>query len=720
MERNFDIKLRDWVVGIFNRMLRARASREDTFAKFSLLLVAHAAGHAYSDLAHSISKASAEASVMPLLEKLGLQEGKAKVLHWLGENESHHAWAELQNLPLDVNILDLHESILPTCLGVDSECLRVNADVARAMVDMVMPEPYGKIGNISCGAGQVIASAVEAGVPYVSLCGAEQNFSALLIARIRMMLRGLDPAQIYATTALTNDMVFQTGCCDVVFATPSSGGWHKTPPIDVSSLSSNIPYDVLEECPYAYLLRGLSLLKPGGRLAIVLPMGFLVERRLQELRQFILNESDVLAIVTIRGRLRASAGCLVILKRKSSAEQSRCKTFLAKSPRAILDLASSGRIRKNPYREIVGRFLADDRTVDQVSRRVVLPENGSWTPNAFEADEWYRQNLTYSLFIQAHRDMRIRDVLKLYNRPRDLSGIEFPRYVENTVHGIVERASPPRNRQLDFLIHAGRVLERGMLLVSLQHGRLIANLVTNAFEGMFLSDHDQSYTCTNIDDRYSAMVRLTFISLLLRSNKYAHYIRARIIQNGWQEDFLDYLIPSISFGEMKRYYDLNEDVAQQTSYLLNEQASCISRVTAAYDKFLGWDGGRLSSSPVMPLEELWVKQPHGGSGQRWNGPILRNISVNNNFLDYRYLEGLLVTKRVAKPVKDVIRSRVPWGYLRQFIGRVLIPVPAMDVQQQIIMATQDDVKTIRDGLVRLQELERHHPVAARIDEEVFG
>ncbi len=719
MQDSLVVNRRDSLVCIFNKMLRARSSREDTFAKFSLLLVARAEECACSNITLSSAMPSEEAIIITIVERIGLQKSKSKVLLWLGEEASREAWIELKKLSFDVNVSWLYESILPTCLGAESDCLRVNKDVAGAMVGMVMSEPYDKICNIACGAGQVMASAMEAGVRMESLLGAEPNFSALLIARIRMMMRGFNPTQVHAVTALTDDKNFQPGCYDVVLANPARGGWQKIPPIEFGSLGADVPVAVMEKIPYAYLLRGLALLKTGGRLAIVLPIGFLVEGRLQELRQFILSVADVLAIVTIQDRLRASASCLVILKRKQSNERGRRETFLAKSPRIIFDLTSSGRVRQNPYNEIVRRFLDDDRTIDRTSRWKVLQENGSWTPNAYEADDWYRQKLTCPLRAHPHSDIRIRDVLKLDDRPRDFSGMEFPRYVENTVHGIVERELPTRGRQLDFLVHTGRVLEHGMLLVSSRHCQLIANLVPHAFVGMFLSDCDQTYSCSNADDYYSANVRLTFISLLLRSKKYAHYNRIRIIPYGWQDDFLDYLIPAVSFDEMTRYYDLNEDVAKQTADLLTEQTSCASRITAAYDNYLNWSGGTLASCPVMPLEEVWVKQSDAESAQIWNGPILRNISVNENFLDQGYLEGLLVTNRIAKPIRDVILSRVPWGYIRKFLGRVMIPVPSIDEQRRIVLSTQNDVKTIRDGLEELQALERHHPVAARIDEEVF-
>ena len=105
MQDSLVVNRRDSLVSIFNKMLRARASREDTFAKFSLLLVARAEECACSNITLSSAMPSEEAIIITIVERIGLQKSKSKVLLWLGEEASRKAWIELKKLSFDVNVI---------------------------------------------------------------------------------------------------------------------------------------------------------------------------------------------------------------------------------------------------------------------------------------------------------------------------------------------------------------------------------------------------------------------------------------------------------------------------------------------------------------------------------------------------------------------------------------------------------------------------------------
>ena len=720
MTNDIEMKMRDVLISIFNGMLlRSHSSRGDAFAKFSLLLVLQIFECDKQNFGCRDSIMPIDIFDTSLADKLGLNEIQVQVQHWLSEESTLKAWNELKAKTIfsfsDLDIIGtVYESVLPTCLGYDSECRRISGDVANAMVAMVRLVEGGQICCLSCGDGQSVVSALSLNVPYESLSIAESSISALLIARIRMMLRGLAPTRIHATNAFENFGDFEEGHFDVVLATPHLGSWLKPMPIDILPIGNDISAGVISRCEYAYLLRGLALLKRGGVIAILLSARFLVESRLAGLRSFVSRVADVLAIVTVPNSVQTQSGrntmrCLMLLKRKQSNESAAIsETFFAKASGGAFLRMPVRRDVPNPFREITRRFLSHENTSDQISRWRQLPLSRSWTPNAIEADEWYRANLEPSREFNNRRDKRIREVLKLSIMRRDLDEQEDPRFADNTPLGIVEKKIPGRSRRLDFLIPTCRVLEKDVLLVSHKRGRLIANLATYESERMLLSDTDYTYSCVDqFADLYEAKVKMTFISLLVRSRKYAQYLQRRNIRDGWEDDFLDYMMPDIPFRKMEEYYRQSEAAAAEIRNILNERASCIMRVSSVYIKWLRERvkgvGSFAQQFSMVPLDHLWINQGKGASASSWNGPILRNINVDNNLVDKRYMEGLFITDLIANPIRDVLWGNVPWGYIRQFVGKTAIPVPPMDVQREIVFATNDDVQRICDIIKKLHD-----------------
>ncbi len=70
-------------------------------------------------------------------------------------------------------------------------------------------------------------------------------------------------------------------------------------------------------------------------------------------------------------------------------------------------------------------------------------------------------------------------------------------------------------------------------------------------------------------------------------------------------------------------------------------------------------------------------------------------------------------------ISDVLKGRVPWGFVRQFAGRALIPIPPRNVQVSIVSEIDNDLDIVRDGMVQLQNFARRNPVAELIDMEVM-
>jgi type I restriction enzyme M protein len=120
-----------------------------------------------------------------------------------------------------------------------------------------------------------------------------------------------------------------------------------------------------------FIERGLELLKAGGRLGIVLPDGILTNATLQDVRDFIMDKSQILGIVSLPQGAFTYYGSgvqasLVFLKKKKEGERlpENYPIFMAEAKHIGYDTA--GRPDKNEFSEILkawkvfkGRYLND-------------------------------------------------------------------------------------------------------------------------------------------------------------------------------------------------------------------------------------------------------------------------------------------------------------------------------------------------------------------------
>jgi type I restriction enzyme M protein len=188
--------------------------------------------------------------------------------------------------------------------------------VIDLVVRMVAPGVRDKLIDPFCGSGQFLASALDfvrgaharsdplfQAFARTSLHGIEKSERMVRIAMTDMRLHGEGHSHIRCADALasfSNDPDLQRESFDLVVTNPPFGidlpidSLHQLGPFEpVPRRKAFVSLEVLA------LQRCLQLLKPGGRLAIVLPDGVLNNRNARYVRDWLLQQALVRAIVSL-------------------------------------------------------------------------------------------------------------------------------------------------------------------------------------------------------------------------------------------------------------------------------------------------------------------------------------------------------------------------------------------------------------------------------------
>ena len=195
--------------------------------------------------------------------------------------------------------------------------------IVRLAVAIVAPQPDEKVIDPACGSGGFLIEAIasvsrSAGVnktEYVqkNVCGIEFNPDVALSAIIRLAFEGGTGTEITCANALlANNALNET--CDVILTNPPFGSkgkvedrailapyllarkWERVGKHDWKPTANVLPGqspDIL------FMEKCLALLRPGGRMAIVLPDGLLQNISNSSLRFWMRSRAKVLAVVSI-------------------------------------------------------------------------------------------------------------------------------------------------------------------------------------------------------------------------------------------------------------------------------------------------------------------------------------------------------------------------------------------------------------------------------------
>jgi type I restriction enzyme M protein len=288
--------------------------------------------------------------------------------------------------------------------------------IVRLAVEMIAPRPNEKIIDPACGSGGFLIRAISyicRNYPDIDkptyvrerICGIEFNPDVALSAMIRLAFEGGAGTEIICANALVENEQFNNAF-DIVLTNPPFGSkgkiedqrilksyllarrWNRTSndewEVTRSVLAGQSPEILfIEKC--------LKLLRPGGRMAIVLPDGLLQNISNSHVRFWIRSQAKVLGVVSIPQEAFVPYGTGI----KTSL------LLLQKLP-AIADRVFMAQIQKIGYdvkgqpvykRDESGKFVRTsaglpviDDDVDEIARAYHRLQNGNFE---FESDTIY-------------------------------------------------------------------------------------------------------------------------------------------------------------------------------------------------------------------------------------------------------------------------------------------------------------------------------------------
>lgn len=725
------------LASVFRHLLNVmRGSREEAFATFSVILIPYLLIGRNPLRLLALDYYFFSEYIVPLLDEIGLSDKKPIISEWISDRVLSIALNEFSRTDIGVRpdkeeIAPLFEKLIVECLHGGGDNAKIENEFTELMRDLLELRKGERVADPSCGKGDNLLSALMVGLDYDQLTAGESNLALLVICRLRMWLRHLDPKRIKIVTTVTSSDVFAESSFDAIITKPNFDDWARSMQIDSKSLEYTMSLSVLQEPLFVYLLRCIALLKKDGRMAIVLPPSFLVSKDTSALRETLLKSVAIQAIIVLPAvksysrSLNASSRCLLVLRKGVEPSAPQTVTFLAIAP--IIQFRTAARImsEKSSFgKYLIEKYKSADYGLESNFIRSRLHDKSTWLPNAIYADNVCFNKGTSGKSSHLQRLLRVGELFSQCEATRSYNAFDVGYYVENTPLGIVRGRPFSRQRQFDFLATPASVAEADTLLVSPYGGVLLANIVEKRFDGMAIRVQDQCYRLLeNVVAPTWQIAVQDYVSLVMKSKRYLMYLRYRMFRDLWKEDFLNYIIPMVDDRKLKEYHEMQDDfrkkvlTAQKTVDFYSKAISKVFQSHLGYND--SWKLMRGNSYDIVNLAHLWCKGPRETITHPWRSPILRNIILDRNLVDEKYVEGLFVSGLLGDQISDVLKGRVPWGFVRQFVGRALIPIPPRNVQDSIVSEIGNNLDIVRDGMAQLQNFARHNPVAELIDMEVM-
>ena len=213
--------------------------------------------------------------------------------------------------------------------------------VVRMMVEILDPKEGESIYDPACGTGGMLLAAIDhvkraGGDPrtfFGKVYGQEKNLTTSSVARMNLVLHGIEDAQIAREDTL-RDPVFTDGAgglatFDCVIANPPFSlkewgreVWENDP---WGRAQHGLPPDSYGD--YAFVQHMIASMAYGdsSRMAVVLPQGALFRKSAEgKIREALLKEDVIEAVIGLAPNLfygTQLAGCVVIFRRKKPAER---------------------------------------------------------------------------------------------------------------------------------------------------------------------------------------------------------------------------------------------------------------------------------------------------------------------------------------------------------------------------------------------------------------
>ncbi|MEI7847611.1 MAG: class I SAM-dependent DNA methyltransferase [Chloroflexota bacterium] len=212
--------------------------------------------------------------------------------------------------------------------------------VVRLLVDILDPQEGETVYDPACGTGGMLLGAVEhvrakGGDPrtfYGKLYGQEKNLTTASVARMNLLLHGLEDFSVERGDTLRNP----------IFSDPATGGLATfdcviaNPPFSLQQWGREIwesdpwgrafaglPTD--SNADFAWVQHMVKSMAPGhGRMAVVLPQGALFRGGVEgQIRQYLLEQDWVETVIGLAPSLFYGTGlaaCILVLRKKKSPQ----------------------------------------------------------------------------------------------------------------------------------------------------------------------------------------------------------------------------------------------------------------------------------------------------------------------------------------------------------------------------------------------------------------
>jgi tRNA1(Val) A37 N6-methylase TrmN6 len=198
--------------------------------------------------------------------------------------------------------------------------------VAELVGRMLRPIPGERIIDPACGSGALLLEAARQADawlaendpssrasqlrPYLDVSGVEINAAVAEIARNNMLLAGLPADRTFAADALVDEVLAERGIkadsYDAVLSNPPFGrvvsSFHRRAHADAASRERRIDVGAL------FVERALSLVRPSGRIALIVPESFLALPTLEHMRAWLLERASLKAIISLPAEAFAPSG----------------------------------------------------------------------------------------------------------------------------------------------------------------------------------------------------------------------------------------------------------------------------------------------------------------------------------------------------------------------------------------------------------------------------
>jgi type I restriction enzyme M protein len=310
--------------------------------------------------------------------------------------------------------------------------------VVRMMVEILDPQESESIYDPACGTGGMLLGAIEhvmrkGGDPrtfYGKIYGQEKNLTTAAIARMNLVLHGIEDFQVAREDTLRNPAFTDSSTgglatFDCVIANPpfSLKEWGRD--LWEADPWSRAQYGIPPESygDYAFVQHMIASMAPTGnsRMAVVLPQGALFRKSAEgSIRQALLEQDMVEAVIGLAPNLfygTQLAGCVVILRRKKP-EARKNKVLIIDASSLFRKGRAQNFLDQEHSDQIVAWYRAfedvEDRakvaTLDEIKKegwtlnisRYVLPPIGQDIPPLPEAVEAFKTALADARAAEDH------------------------------------------------------------------------------------------------------------------------------------------------------------------------------------------------------------------------------------------------------------------------------------------------------------------------------